>query len=258
MQLEMGNGICRLTLNSPENLNALSGDMVDELDQAMDIIQMDDEIQVVIVTGAGKAFVAGADIAYMKEMTPAEAAAFARKTNLVYEKMEKMNRVFIAAVNGYALGGGCELALACDLRLASSKAVFALPETGLGIIPGGGGTQRLQRLIGPGKAKEIIFTGKTLRGEEAEKIGLTNGTYAPDELINKALEMAAAILRNSNSAVRYAKECLNRGADMDLDKAIDFEKNLFALCFATEDQKEGMTAFLEKRPPSYSQKGEKS
>lgn len=251
LQLQKENGICLLTLDSPENLNALSEIMVEELNRAMDEISSDKSIRVVLVTGAGKAFVAGADIADMKKMTPSEASEFARNTTKIYEKMERMDKVFIAVVNGYAMGGGCELALACDLRIASTKAVFGLPEVGLGILPGGGGTQRLPRLIGPAKAKELIFTAKSLRAEEAEKVGLTNATYDPEELMAKAKEMANAVLKNSNSAVQYARNAINCGLDMDLYKAIDYENGMFSLCFATEDQKEGMSAFLEKRKPKF-------
>ena len=165
--------------------------------------------------------------------------------------MEGMSKIFIAAINGFALGGGCEMTLACDLRIASRKAKMGLPEVGLGIFPGGGGTQRLPRLIGMAKAKELVYTGKTISAEEAERIGLVNYVVEPEELDAQAEELARQILKNSKTSVRLSKEAFNNGIQMDIISAMNLEKNLFSLCFATTDQKEGMKAFLEKRPANF-------
>lgn len=248
INLVKSDGICLMTLSSPENLNALSSDMLAELHQAMLTITQDDEINVVILTGSGKAFVAGADIVFMKDLTPAEAVEYSKKTTDIYKIMENSKKIFIAAINGFALGGGCELTLACDLRIASTKAKLGLPETTLGIIPGGGGTQKLARMIGAGKAKELIFTGELLSAAAALSLGLINMVVEPENLIGESYNMAHKIQKNSMTANGYAKESINKGTEIDLESAITLEKNLFGLCFATEDQKEGMTAFIEKRP----------
>ena len=248
---EKENNVMKVTFNNPEKLNALTTEFLEEFDCLLDEIEADNSLQVIILTGAGKAFIAGADIKLMSTMVPEEAGLYAFNTQEVYRRMEGMNKVFIAAVNGFALGGGCEMTLACDLRIASKKAKLGLPEVGLGIFPGGGGTQRLPRLIGMTKAKELVYTGKTINAEEAERIGLVNFVTEPEELLAKAEELAAQILKNSKSGVRLAKESFNNGAQMDMISATNLEKNLFSLCFATEDQKEGMAAFLEKRPAAF-------
>ena len=248
---EKENSLGKVFFNNPTKLNALTETFIAEFSNLLDEINNDDEVQVIILTGNGKAFIAGADITLMQTMCPAEAAAYSYCTTEVYRKMEGMNKIFIAAVNGFALGGGCELTLACDLRIASKKAKFGLPEVGLGIFPGGGGTQRLPRLIGMAKSKELVFTGKTISADEAERIGLINMVTEPDDLMDTAEGFATQILKNSKSALRLSKESFNNGAQMDLCSAINLEKNLFALCFATEDQKEGMTAFMEKRTPEF-------
>jgi len=248
INLEKSNGICLMTLNSPQNLNALSDDMLSELHCAVLAITQDDEINVVIITGSGKAFVAGADIVFMKDLTPAKAVEYSKKTTDIYKIMENSKKVFIAAINGFALGGGCELSLACDLRIASTKAKLGLPETSMGIIPGGGGTQKLARLIGITKAKELIFTGGMISAAEALNIGLINMAIEPEKLIEESYIMAKKIQKNSMTANGYAKEAINKGTEIDLESAITLEKNLFGLCFFTADQKEGMTAFIEKRP----------
>lgn len=249
--LEKKDGICLLTMNNPSNLNALSPSTVAELSEAIDEIDRDDTINIVIMTGSGKAFIAGADILYMKDLDPIGAKAFARNTTDIYRKIEASSKVFIAAINGYALGGGCELSLSCDLRIASSRAKLGLPETNLGIIPGGGGTQRLPRLIGIAKSKELIFTGEAIDASEAYQIGLVNKVVEPDQLLEESYKMARRILKNGLIAIGYAKDAINKGLQADLNTAIDYENNSFGLCFSTEDQKEGMQAFSEKRPPIY-------
>lgn len=240
-----------LSLNRPDALNALNSELLDELNQAIDMINNDEDIHVLILTGEGRAFVAGADIGEMRGMNSIEARAFAEKGLSLFRKIELMEKPVIAAVNGFALGGGCELSMCCDIRLASEKAKFGQPEVGLGITPGFAGTQRLSRLVGVGRAKELIFTCDIIGAEEAYRIGLVNKVVEPEELMNAAIEMANKILSKSQLAVRYSKTAINRGIDTDLDTGMAIEKDLFGLCFATEDQKEGMGAFLEKRTPNY-------
>lgn len=240
-----------ITFNDPRTLNALTPDLIRELGGILTQIENDDQTGVVIITGSGKAFAAGADIAYMRDMKPREAAVYSKVTTDLYRRMEAMNKIFIAAVNGYALGGGCELALACDLRIASQSAKFGLPEVSLGIVPGGGGTQRLPRLIGSTRAKYLIYTGSIISAAEAERIGLVNELAEPENLEQAAVKMAENILKNSLTAVRYSKEAINCGRDIDMENAITLEKELFALCFADPDQKEGMSAFIEKRKPEF-------
>lgn len=243
--------ICILTINRPKVLNALNIEVLEELKEAVEEIENDKDVFLTIVTGEGKAFVAGADILEMKDKTPEEAAKFSELGDEVFRRLELMDKPTIAAVNGFALGGGCELAMGCDIRIASEKAKFGQPETGLGIIPGFSGTQRLSRLVGIGKAKELIFTGRIIDAMEAEKIGLVNAVVKQEELIEKTLELAKEILSKGQLAVRYSKAAINRGIETDIETGILIEKNLFSLCFATEDQKEGMTAFVEKRKPNY-------
>lgn len=248
---EKQNNICIITINRPKALNSLNSNVIEELNDAVDEIVRNKDIFLTIITGQGKSFVAGADIAEMKDKTPLEAAKFSELGAGVFRKIETMEKPVIAAVNGFALGGGCELAMACDIRIASEKAKFGQPETGLGIIPGFSGTQRLSRLVGIGKAKELIFTAKMIDAVEAEKIGLVNSVVKPEELMEKALELAQQILSKGQLAVRYSKTAMNRGSETDIETAILIEKNLFSLCFATSDQKEGMAAFIEKRKANY-------
>lgn len=249
--VEKTDRVATITFHNPSRLNALTPAFLKEYAALLDEIEQDDRLSVIILTGAGKAFIAGADISAMANMSPEDASRYANDTTQLYRKMEESKKVFIAAVNGYALGGGCELALACDLRVASSLARFGLPETGLGIFPGGGGTQRLPRLIGMARAKELVYTAKTIGAEEAERIGLVNRVTQPEVLLEDAHKLAASILTNSANAVGLSKEAFNTGAQMDLTSAIDLERNLFALCFAHPDQKEGMLAFSEKRRPNF-------
>lgn len=246
--MERDGPIATITFNDPPTLNALTKDFLTEYWWMLKGLSKDDSVSVVILTGAGKAFVAGADIAYMSTMSPHEAAVYAKETVELYRMMEEMEKVFIAAVNGYALGGGCELAMACDLRVASTRAKFGLPEVGLGIFPAGGGTQRLPRLVGDTRAKELIFTGGTIDAQRAEQFGLVNAVVEPEELMAAAHDLAQRILRNSQSAVALAKRSIDGGHQMTLDAAVERDQGLFGLCFGTRDQQEGMTAFLEKRP----------
>ena len=242
-----------LTMNRPEALNALNEQVLRDLDAALDAVEANDEVLVVILTGAGRSFVAGADIGQMKDLTPVQAKKFGSYGNQVFLKLENFPKPVIAAVNGFALGGGCELSMACDIRLASEKAKFGQPEVGLGITPGFSGTQRLPRRVGVAKAKELIFSGKQIGAEEAKRIGLVNEVYAAEELLNKAVEMAKSFTANAPIAVKYSKACIDRGMQMDIDNGIALENELFAMCFATEDQKEGMGAFLEKRKEKHFQ-----
>lgn len=241
-----------ITINRPEAMNALNADVLKELEEIFQTISRGHEIKAVIITGAGdRAFVGGADISQMKEMGVIEARGFSRLGQRVFSLIENTSVVVIAAVNGYALGGGCELAMACDMRLASTNAKFGQPEIGLGIIPGFAGTQRLPRLIGRGYAKELIFTGDIIDAQEACFLGLVNKVYEPDILMEKAMELAKKIASKGSVAVSLAKDAINTGLDMDDESAYSYEAEVFSHCFATEDQKEGMAAFTEKRKPKF-------
>ncbi len=244
-------GICVLTINNPATLNALNTCTLLELEDAITEIGKDNDIKVVVITGAGRSFVAGADISEMCEKSAAEGREFGRLGAKVFRNLELLEKPVIAAVNGFALGGGCELAMACDIRIASAKAKFGQPEVGLGIIPGFSGTQRLPRLVGPGKAKELIYTADVIRADEALAIGLVQKVTEPEELMDAAMEMAAKIASKAQIAVRLAKDAINRGTQTDIDTANSLENDLFGLCFSTEDQKEGMKAFLNKTKPAF-------
>ncbi len=246
--LEKEGNIAIVTINRPKALNALNSETLVDLNSVVDILEGDDSIYAVIITGAGeKAFVAGADITEMKDLSVMEARRFSNLGNKVFRRLETLEKPVIAAVGGFALGGGCELSLACDIRIASEKAKFGQPEVGLGITPGFGGTQRLARVVGLGKAKELIYTGNVIKVEEAYRIGLVNKIVAPEELLNEAKAMAEAIAKNAPIAVKLSKAGINRGMQMDIDTALSFEAEIFGECFSSEDQKEGMTAFVEKR-----------
>ena len=236
-----------ITINRPEALNALNTEVIQDLDAVLDSIDLG-TTRVLVVTGAGeKSFVAGADIAAMSTMTVQEAREFSKAGNDVFRKLETLPIPSIAAVNGFALGGGCEIAMACDIRIASDNAVFGQPECGLGIIPGFGGTQRLARLIGPGKAKEMVFASRNIKADEAYRVGLVNAVYTQEELMPAAKKLAGAIAKMAPIAVRNSKKAMNDGLQTDMDQAIVIEEKLFGGCFETEDQKNGMQAFLEKR-----------
>lgn len=241
-----------LTINRPQVLNALNRDTLMELIQVIPQLEADEEIDVVIVTGAGeKAFVAGADIAYMRDLNAMEGRAFGALGQQAFRAVEQMSKPVIAAVNGFALGGGCELAMCCDFRLASTRARFGQPEVGLGIIPGFGGTQRLARLIGTGMAKQLLLTGQTMNAHDALRIGLVNAVSEPECLMQEARSIAGTICQNGQLAVRLCKSAVNEGMQTDLDRGMTIEADVFGLCFSTFDQKEGMTAFMEKRPPKF-------
>ncbi|MCL2471015.1 MAG: enoyl-CoA hydratase-related protein [Propionibacteriaceae bacterium] len=239
-----------VTINRPESLNALSTEVLADLNAVVDQI-LADKPRVVVLTGAGqRAFVAGANIRQMAGMTPRQAEEFSRTGNAVFRRIETLPMPTIAAVNGFALGGGCELALSCDLRLASSKAVFGQPEVGLGICPGFGGTQRLARTVGIGLAKEIIFSGRDIDASRALAIGLVNAVCEPEELMPAAMTMAEGIASRAPAAVRAAKAAIGVGIQTDIDSGIALEAVYFASCFTTEDRSEGMAAFMEKRKPA--------
>ena len=247
-------GIATLTLNRPRVLNAINYDLLEELDDLLDKAAADDSLRVLILTGSGKAFAAGADIAQQAVMDPDEAAKWGQYGSGIFRRLELFPIPTIAAVNGYALGGGCEMAMACDLILAGEKAKFGQPETGLGITPGFSGTQRLLRRVGVSKAKELIYTGRMIDADEALQLGLADHIYPDDQLQEKVMAMAQKIAGNAPAAVRYAKRAINEGAQTDIDEAVAIENKWFSRCFATEDQKEGMQAFLEKRKAEFHNK----
>lgn len=236
-----------ITINRPKALNALNSAVLEELDKTLDAVDLN-AIRALILTGAGdKSFVAGADIAEMSTLTKAEGEAFGKKGNDVFRKLETFPIPVIAAVNGFALGGGCEISMSCDIRICSDNAVFGQPEVGLGITPGFGGTQRLARIVGVGMAKQMIYTARNIKADEAFRIGLVNAVYTQEELLPAAKKMAAGIAKNAPIAVRNCKKAINDGLQVDMDAAIVVEEKLFGGCFETHDQKEGMNAFLEKR-----------
>ena len=244
---EVDGAVAVLTINRPKALNALNSTVLDELSETIDSIDLN-EVRALIVTGAGeKSFVAGADIGEMSTLTKAEGEAFGKKGNDVFRKLETLPIPVIAAVNGFALGGGCEISLACDIRICSENAVFGQPEVGLGITPGFGGTQRLARTVGVGMAKQLIYTARNIKAPEALRIGLVNAVYPIEELMGAAKKMASIIASNAPIAVRNCKKAINEGLDLDMDKAIELEEKLFGDCFESYDQQEGMKAFLEKR-----------
>ena len=236
-----------ITINRPKALNALNSQVLDEINTVLDDIDLENT-RALILTGAGeKSFVAGADIGEMSSLTKAEGEAFGKKGNDVFRKLETYPIPVIAAINGFALGGGCEIAMSCDIRICSENALFGQPEVGLGITPGFGGTQRLARIISVGKAKEMIYACTNVKADEALRIGLVNAVYTSEELIPAAKKLAARIAGNAPIAVAACKVAINDGLQVDMDAAIVIEEKMFGSCFETEDQKEGMTAFLEKR-----------
>lgn len=253
--LEKSEHLAIVTINRPKALNALNSETLKDLDVVLDDLEKDNNIYCVILTGSGeKAFVAGADISEMKDLLEEEGRNFGLLGNKVFRRLEKLDKPVIAAISGFALGGGCELAMACDIRIASEKAKFAQPEAGLGITPGFGGTQRLPRLVGEGKAKELIYTCATIKADEALSIGLVNKVVPLESLMDEAKAMASLIMANAPIAVKLCKDAINRGMQVDIDKAVEIEAGDFGKCFATEDQKEGMTAFMERRAKNFSNK----
>ena len=236
-----------VTMNRPEALNALSSQVFADLTTALDVVEKDDEVFVVIITGAGRSFVAGADIGEMATMNVEEGLAFSELGNNLMMRVDLFSKPTIAAVNGFALGGGCELALAADIRVASEKAKFGQPEVGLGIIPGFGGTQRMARIIGTGAAMELIYTADTIDAKRALEIGLVQHVVPAEELMDFAMAMANKIASKAQVAIRTSKMAIRRGIDCDISTAATYEALAFATCFATEDQKDAMQAFVEKR-----------
>ena len=235
-----------ITISREKALNALNSTVLEELDKTLDNVDLQ-EIRCLILTGAGqKSFVAGADIGEMSTLTKAEGEAFGKKGNDVFRRIETFPIPVIAAVNGFALGGGCEISMSCDIRICSENAVFGQPETGLGITPGFGGTQRLARIVGPGMAKQMIYTARNIKADEALRIGLVNAVYPQEELMAAAEKMAAVIAKNAPIAVRNCKKAINDGLEAGMDEALVIEEKLFGDCFETEDQKYGMAFFLDK------------
>ena len=235
-----------ITINREKALNALNSTVLEELDKTLDGVDLD-AVRCLILTGAGeKSFVAGADIGEMSTLTKAEGEAFGKKGNDVFRKLETFPIPVIAAVNGFALGGGCEISMSCDIRICSDNAVFGQPEVGLGITPGFGGTQRLARIVGPGMAKQMIYTARNIKADEALRIGLVNAVYPQEELMAAAEKMASGIAKNAPIAVRNCKKAINDGLEVGMDEALVIEEKLFGDCFETEDQKYGMAFFLDK------------
>lgn len=243
---EVKGAVGTITINREKALNALNSKVLDELSTTLDAVDLANT-RCLILTGAGqKSFVAGADIGEMSTLTKAEGEAFGKKGNDVFRKLENFPIPVIAAVNGFALGGGCEIAMSCDIRICSENAVFGQPEVGLGITPGFGGTQRLARLVSPGMAKQMIYTARNIKADEAYRIGLVNAVYPLEELLPAAEKMASGIAKNAPIAVRNCKRAINDGLQVDIDQAIVIEEKLFGDCFETEDQKYGMAFFLDK------------
>ena len=245
--VESSDDLAIVSFNRPKVLNALNRETLEELIDIVNSLAANDDVKVVIVTGAGeKAFIAGADIAEMKDMKPLDALEFMKLGHEAISGLEELQKPVIAAVNGFALGGGAELTLACDFSFASENAKFGFPEVGLGIFPGFGGTQRLPRLIGKARAKELILTGKMISAQEAFEIGLTNRVFPTGELLNETKKVASKIASNSTVGVKLAKAVIDKGYDLDLANGRALERNTISLCFSSEDQKKRMTAFLEK------------
>ncbi len=247
VKYEVNGAVGILTVDRPEALNALNEAVLQDLDSVLGQVDQD-IIRCLIITGSGeKSFVAGADIAAMSHYTREEGEAFSRLGNEVFRRIELFPIPVIAAVNGFALGGGCELAMSCDFRICSENAIFGQPEAGLGITPGFGGSQRLPRLVGPGMAAQIICTARNIKAEEALRIGLVNSVWPKEELMGQAMKLAMAVAANAPIAVRASKKAIREGLDLPMDEAVALEERLFGSCFETADQVEGMSAFLEKR-----------
>ena len=250
--VEKKDNIAVVTINRPKVLNALNITVIEELERVFNEFKSDPEVKAVILTGAGeKAFVAGADISGLVELNAIEGKRFAERGQKVFNLIENLGKPVIAAINGYALGGGCELAMACHIRVASENAKLGQPEVNLGIIPGYGGTQRLPRLIGKGRAMELILTGRMVDANEAYQMGLVNKVVPQDKLLEEAINMAKTILSKGPLAVKYAMEAINRGLEVTLEEGLKIEADLFGICCATEDKTEGTKAFLEKRKPNF-------
>ncbi len=252
IKVDINNYIATIIINRSEVLNAMNKVVVAELKKVMEDCEENNDVGVIVITGSGdKAFVAGADIKSMQKMSGREALEFSREGQDMTMVIENSPKPVIAAINGFALGGGCEIALACDMRIASENAKFSQPEVALGIIPGWGGTQRLPRLIGKGRAIEMIAGGKMIDAEEALRIGLVNHIVPQSELLDEALSLAKSIIKNGPAAVGAALKCIHKGYDKDLENGLDIELNAFAELFETDEQREGTTAFVEKRKPNF-------
>lgn len=252
LRFEVQEGIARLTITRPKALNALNSEVLTELEQVLKEVTDKAEIRVLLITGEGeKAFVAGADIAEMLEKSPLEARRFAQHGQNVFARLEELPIPVLAAINGFALGGGCELAMACDIRIAAEHAKFGQPETGLGITPGFAGTQRLARLVGAGRALELILSGATIDAAEAWRIGLVNKVAPKNQLLEAAMDLARKLAARSPVALELSKKAVYKGSETDFNTAQAYETEVFALCFAAPDQKEGMRAFLEKRQAKF-------
>ena len=250
--LEKADRIGTLTINRPKALNALNKDTLLEIKAAVTMVRDDSDIDVLIITGAGdKAFVAGADITYMLDINAMQGREFGLIGQEAFSMLESMEKPVIAAINGFALGGGCELAMACDFRICSDKSKFGQPEVGLGVTPGFGGTQRLPRIVGTGMAKQLLYTGDTIDANEALRIGLVNAVLPADDLMDYVKKIARRIASRGQIAVCFCKDAVNEGMQTDIDRAMTIEADIFGLCFATEDQKEGMRAFVEKRKAQF-------
>lgn len=253
VRLQIEGSLAWLVLNREKQLNALNRALLEELDGHLDTLAEQVAVRVVFVTGAGRAFAAGADIAEMSSLEAVRAQEFAQFGQRVFRKLERLPQPVIALVNGFALGGGMELAMACDIRIASEKAKFGQPEVHLGVIPGFGGSQRLPRIVGQGRALQWLLTGDTLDAAEAERIGLANLVVSPEGLADAGRSFAAKLLAQGPIALKLAKQAVYDGAELDLDKGLAMEAALFGLCFSTPEQTEGMTAFLERRAPSFAE-----
>jgi len=253
--LEKEGNLAIVTINRPKALNALNSETLADLDVVITDLENDNNIYCVILTGSGeKSFVAGADISEMKDLNEDQGKDFGILGNRVFRRLENLEKPVIAAISGFALGGGCELAMSCDIRIASEKAKFGQPESGLGITPGFGGTQRLPRIVGMGKAKELIYTGAIVKADEALRIGLVNKVVNLESLMEEAISMANMIIANAPIAVKLCKDAINRGMQVDMDSAIKIEAEDFGKCFNTEDQVEGMSAFVERRSKNFRNK----
>ena len=247
VRYEKQDNIAIVTIDRAEALNALNSTVIAELEQVVTALESDRDVRCMILTGEGRSFVAGADIGAQYPLDLDGGRRWGQRGSALLRRIEKMEFPTIAAVNGFALGGGCELSMSCDIRICADTAVFGQPETGLGITPGFGGTQRLARLVSPGMAKQLIYTAKNIKADEAYRIGLVNAVYPLEELMPAAEKLAQTIAKNAPIAVRACKKAINDGLQTDMDQAIVIEEKLFGSCFETADQKEGMGAFLEKR-----------
>ena len=244
-------GVATITLNRPKTFNAINDELIAELDAVMDTIIVDPEIKAVIITGGEKAFAAGGDIQFMSNADMLQAEEFVENIKVTFDKIYSLDRPVIAAISGLALGGGSELALVCDIRIAAEGSLIGQPEINLGIIPGAGGTQRLTRVVGPGWARYLVMTGSNIDADTALRIGLVTAVAPKDQLMDEARKIAKILSAKSPIAMKAAKRCLNLGQDVDLNSGLSYELKTWAGLFATEDQKEGMKAFLEKRKPVY-------